>query len=217
MLQFRLRSLFGMILVAATLLGIAQTAGYFVATGIVAAMLVLVWAIAWRRRGAYLYLRIGAGVLALAAIWFLAVDLSWFVEHCSDCNNRKDIAHYRVLGIPIHTRVYECQDTAEVILEDLGVPCEHANCEHWHKYRYWGLVFLAFPSINDIHLYDGNDQYTDAIAVKVRQWGAENPQQAKELHDLIVRKHDYATFWQKVDELLEATGDSRSGFSPSRE
>ncbi len=76
MLQFHIRSLFGLILAVAVFLGIAQTAGYVVAAAILVAISALVWAVFWRQRGAFIYARIGSAVLALIAIWFLAVDWS---------------------------------------------------------------------------------------------------------------------------------------------
>ncbi len=92
MLQFRMRSLFVLILATAVFFGVAQTAGYGVAAGIVVAISVFAWAILCRRRGRFSYLRISSAVFGLVAIWFLAVDWSWFLEHCPDCDCHTDIA-----------------------------------------------------------------------------------------------------------------------------
>jgi hypothetical protein len=205
-MQFTLRSALTLTLGLALYLGMAQTAGYAVAAGIIVAISLLVWAVAWRRRGAFLYPRIGAAVFSLVAIWFLAVDWSWFVEHCPDCWYYRNLAQYRILGIPVHTQVLVWPDTAQMILDDLGVPCEHTNCERWHKHRWWGLVFLACPNINGTLLVDNPDDYTDDFAAKVRRLGAENPQLSAELHNLIVRKHDRQTFWKRIKE--------RTGYPP---
>lgn len=203
MLQFRIRSLFVLILTAAIYLGVAQTAGYGVAAGIVAATSALVWAIQWH--GRFFYARVGTAVLALVAIWFLAVDWSWFHGYCPDCGCHEDYSHYRILGIPVHTRVFGHPSVPHLILDDLGVPCEHDNSERWHKHRRWGLVLLAWPNINGTILVDNPDDYTDAMAVKVRRAGIENPELAARLHDLVVKQHDYITFWRMVDDL---TGDA---------
>jgi hypothetical protein len=207
MLQFRLHALFVVIFVVAVFLGIAQTAGYFVAAGILLAISVLVWAVLWHRRGRFVHLRIGSAVFGLIAIWFLAVDWSWFVAYCPDCRCYRDFAHYRVLGIPVRTQVFCHPSIPQLILDDLGVPCEHSNSDRWHKHRRWGLVLLAWPNINGTILVDNPDDYTDAMAVKVRRLGAENPQQAAQLHDLVIRQHKYPAFWKKIDDLTADTAD----------
>lgn len=212
MFQFSIRSLFVVIFVAAVFLGIAQTAGYVAAAGLVVAVYVLVWAVVWRRPGEFIYLRIGSAVFALVAIWFLAVDWSWFVTDCPDCLYVRDVGHYRVLGIPVRTHGYEHLSLIQVILEDLGVPCEHANCERWHKYRFWGLVFLACPCIDGSRLICSPDGYTDAMAAKVRRLGAEDPELAAQLHDTAIRKHDYQSFWRTIEDLTgEVIGSGPSG------
>ena len=206
-MQFTLRSALKATLVLALYLGMAQTAGYLVAAGILLALLVLWGAIRWRRRGRVLWLRVGAGVFALTAIWFLAVDWSWFVMVCPDCNHYEGIEQYRILGIPIHTHMRHNQDTAELILEDIGAPCEHANGHPWHKHRYCGLLIPACPYINGIYRLSGDsNRYTAEMAERVRRAGKEDPRSGPELHDLIVEKHDYQTFWKKVEES--------TGFSP---
>ena len=201
MLQFRLHALFVVILLAAVFLGIAQTAGYLVAAGILLTTSVLVRAILWRRRGRLIYLRIGTAVFALVATWFFAVDWSWFVAYCPDCGCYRNFAHYRVIGIPVHTQIISWHSETERILDDLGVPCTHSNWDRWHKHRRWGLVFLAWPNINGTLLIDGDDDYTEEMASKLRHWGAENPQQATQLHDLVIRQHKYPAFWKKVEGL----------------
>ena len=150
MLQFRLHSLFVITLTAAVFLGIAQTAGYVVAAGIVVAIFLLRWAIWYRRRGRFIYLRIGSAVFALVAIWFLAVDWSWFVADCPDCGYGRDIAQYRVIGIPVCTRVQEWPSATQLKSHDLGVPCEHRKLETYQKQRHWGLILCAWPNIRGI-------------------------------------------------------------------
>lgn len=202
MLQFSIRSLFVMILVAAVYLGIAQTAGYIVAAGIFFAIILLVWSVVWHRRGALIYLRLGSAVFASIAIWFLAVDWSWFVADCPDCGHCADVAQYRVLGMPVRTQVRDYPSISQLILDDLGVPCKHGNCEPWHKYRFSGLVCLTYPRIHRVALADDPEDYSDAMAAKVGRLGAENPELAAELYDTVIRKHDHRTFWQTLEDSI---------------
>ena len=201
MLQFSIRSLFVTIFVAAVFLGIAQTAGYVVAAGIFVAISILVWAIVWRRRGALIYLRIGSAVFALVAIWFLAVDWSWFVADCQDCGYIESIHHYRVLGMPVRTQVQDFPSKTQLILDDLGVPCMHGNCELLH-FRASGLVLPTWPGISDMLLVNNTDDYTDAMAEKVRRLGAEDPELAAQLHDIVIRQHDYQSFRQTIEDRI---------------
>ncbi len=127
---------------------------------------------------------------------------------CPDCYYGRDISQFRVLGIPVHTQVRDWPTISQLILVDLGAPCEHQNCQPWHKYRFWGLLFPACPRINGtVRLTDNPDDYTDELAAKMRRLGAEDPQLAAELHDLVVRKHDYKTFWKTIKELTADTTD----------
>ncbi len=200
-MQFSIRSLLLVILAFAIFLGMAQTAGYAVAAGIVVAISLLVWAAAWRRRGAFLYSRIGAAVFSLVAIWFLAVDWSWFVVDCPDCCRFEDLSQYRVLGIPVYTQVYAQPSNIERILNDLGAPCDHINCRPWHKYRFWGLVLPACPFINGTILSEDDPSgYTVEMAARVRHVCDENPRLRAELRALLVKKHDYRAFWKKIDD-----------------
>ena len=209
MLQFGIRSLFLLTLTAAIFLGIAQTAGYAVAAGIIAAISVLVGAVLWRRRGQFLYLWIGSAVLAMTAIWFLAVDWSAFYGHCPDCDYCRNSAQYRIICIPFRTQVWEFPSKDQQILSDLGVPCGHADYNNEHRSRYWGLLYRTRPCLNDIFLLgDYPHEYTDAMASKLRRWGADNPERAAQLHDLVVRQRKYPTFWQTIDALTAGEPDS---------
>lgn len=204
MLQFRIRSLFVLIFAAAIFLGVAQTAGYGVTVGIATAILLFRWAIWSRGRGRFVYVRVGTASFALVAIWFLAVDWSWFWEHCPDCDCHKDIAQYRVLGIPVCSQVYDEPTATQRILSDLGVPCEHANLQRCHD-RFWGATFLASHRIPCLILVDDYPHdYTEDMATKLRHWGAGCPQRAIQLHDLVIRQHKYLAFWKAIDDL---TGD----------
>jgi hypothetical protein len=202
-MQFSVPILLFAIVPVAAFFAVARTAGCAVATGTIIAVAILVAAVIWRRRGRVVYLRLAAAIVALAAIWFLAVDWSWFLVDCPDCHYHRDVVQYRVFCIPVHTqRVEEHSTRVQLVLRDLGMPCNHANLERWHKHRRWGLVLCACPCINGISRLVGDaDSYTGEMSAKVRQAGQENPQLAAELSDLAIRKHDYRRFWRTIDKV----------------
>ena len=207
MLQFRIRSLLLVLFAASVFFGVAQTAGYGVAAGIVVAMGLVWWAARSRWRGRLMYLRIGAAVLAVTAIWFLAIDRSAFCGHCPDCDYCKNSAQYRVLCIPVRIQDWTFPSKQQQILEDLGVPCRHTKYEHEHRSRFWGLVYHTRPCRNDLFLLgDYPHDYTEAMAARLRQWGSDNPRQAALLHDLIIRQHKYPAFWKAIYDLTADDG-----------
>jgi hypothetical protein len=201
MYQFSIRSLLLLVFVAAVFFGIAQTAGYVFSAGVLVAIAILVWAVVWRRRGRLIYVRIGLAAFGLVTLWFSAVDWSWFVAECPDCGYQGCIYQYRVFGMPVRTQVRDSPTVRQLILEDLGVPCEHEDCEPWQNLRCPGLVHPPWPPFTDILLVDNTDNYTDTIAAKVRRLGVEDPELAAQLHDTAVRKHDYLAFWETIEDL----------------
>ena len=63
-------------------------------------------------------------------------------------------------------------------------------------------MLLTRPCRNDLFLVsDYPHDYTEFMALKLQQWGAENPQEAARLHDLAVRQHNYPAFWNAVEGL----------------
>jgi hypothetical protein len=175
-MQFSVRILLFAIVPIAAFFAVARTAGYAIATGTIIALAILVVAVIWRRRGRVVYLRWAGAVVALAAIWFLAVDWSWFIVRCPDCGYGQDVLQHRVFCIPVHTQVVEQPTRVQFVLKDLGCPCDHSNSDRWHKHRFWGLVLCACPCINGITwLADDTDSYTEEMAANVRRVGEENP------------------------------------------
>jgi hypothetical protein len=190
---------------------IAQSAGYWVTSAIYAALALVAWTLLSKRGRAFIFVRLASGIVGIAAIWFLAVDWSWFVDHCPDCGVQLDVTQYRILGYPVYTRTYECPTIVELALVDLGVPCLHDKMERGYKHRWWGLLICGWPCWNGISgLYDG-DQYTQELSARIRERGRKNPKLAAELHHRVVELHDYIYFWEAfmVDELapqwVEAT------------
>ncbi|MEQ8789049.1 MAG: hypothetical protein RIC55_22240 [Pirellulaceae bacterium] len=202
-MQFSVRLLLFAVVPIAAFFAVARTAGYAVAAGTILALAMFVAAAFWRRRGRVVYLRLAAAVFALAVLWFLAVDWSWFKADCPDCLNHRDVAEYRVFCIPVHTQVVERPTRLQLVLKDLGLPCNHTNRGRWHKHRRWGLVLCACPCFDGTWSIDNTGDYTEEMASTVRQVGEENPQLAAELADLAIRKHDYATFWRKINRAIE--------------
>ncbi len=194
MWQFSIRSLLLLVFVAAVFFGIAQTAGYVFSAGIVAAVSAFVWAVVRRRRG--------AAMLACVALWFLALDLSCFLNHCPDCGCDWYSYQYRVLGMPVRTQIRDFPTIVQLVLGDLGVPCEHRDCEPWHEYRLSGLVLPTWYRHAGTFLVGDTDRYTDAMAAKVRRLGVEYPQLAVELYDMVLREGDYQNFWRTIEDSL---------------
>ncbi len=71
--------------------------------------------------------KIAALIVLLPFVWFAAVDRSWFVEDCPDCEFGRDIVQYRILTIPVREEIDEYRPVVQRIAEDLGVPCRHQN------------------------------------------------------------------------------------------
>lgn len=208
--RFRLRTLFGFMLVSGIFFAIAHTAGVFVAAGSVTCLCAIAWAAVWRSHGAWLLVRGGVVVLSLVALWFLAVEFSVFIADCPDCYHGSDIFQYRVFGVPVSTHVRQYPTVIELTLKDVGAPCEHHNTEPWHQYRFWGLVYPAWPRINGtVRLYDGVDEYTNDVALRFQRLGENDPQRARQLHDRVIHDHDYKGFWQVFDKIKGEVASDR--------
>jgi hypothetical protein len=193
-------------------IAVAQSAGYWVTAGISVALALVVWSLFSKRRRAFIFIRLAVVSFGLTAIWFLAVDWSWFVEDCPDCLIRRDIAQYRVLGYSVYEKIDATSTILERALTDLGTPCLHDNLEHWHKHRWWGLLVCGVPCWNGIDgLSAADDRYTPELSARVRTRGLQDPKLAAELHHRVVELHDYIYFWEAfmVDEMapqwVEAT------------
>jgi hypothetical protein len=202
--RFKLKSLFVAVLLGCIYLGFAQTAGYWVMLGFVLAGCSLAWAVCSRQRGVFFALRLTVGLAAIIIIWFLAVDWSWFVEDCPDCHLSRDNTSYRLLGIPIHTKVHDVTSVVDFTLTRLGVPCRHRRMERWHKHRWWGGLMCACPCINGISGFTGlieDDEYREMVANKMQQHAHEDPRFASDLYDHVITKHDYKYFWHDYERI----------------
>jgi hypothetical protein len=204
-------------LVGAVFFAVSQTASHWIALGSTAAFIALAWAIFSARRGRMWIVRWLVGAGALTAIWFLAVDWSWFIEDCPDCLSSRDIGAYRVFGIPVSTAIDEDRTVFDLALADLGVPCTHQHAERWHKHRFWGLVICRCPCINGIVGLTGDDLIPpEVISAKMQELARNDPKFAANLHDRIVDHHDYEFFWRAFNQVPEEKpgGIDRSLESP---
>jgi hypothetical protein len=201
MLRFNLKTVLVGMLFTCVYLAFAQTAGYWVMLGIVAAAFGLIWAVRSRLRGAFLLLRLVVGVIGLISIWFLAVDWSWFIEDCPDCLDGRDVAEYRLLGIPVCTDVQERQSTFSFTLGRLGVPCLHLNRDRWHKHRLWGGFVCMCPCFNGISGLVSDEAFIAMVADKMQQGAQNDPRLSQDLYDHVITRHDYKYFWKVYSNL----------------
>ena len=213
-MRFRLLHLMSIVAAVAVYLGISQSAGYWVTAAIFFAITLTAWSLLSERRRAFIYLRIAVGTVSLAAIWFLAVDWSCFVEQCPDCLSDRYIDQYRILGYPVHTRVDEASTIVDKVLADLGAPCYHDKMDRWQMQRWWGLHCCGWPCWNGTLSLSGDDDdlYTQELSARLRERGRMNPAYASELRRRVVELHDYDYFWDAfmVDELALQWADAAS-------
>jgi hypothetical protein len=197
----------------AAYVGIAQIAGYWVTAGVYLAFALVAWSLLSMRRRAFIVVRLVSGTIGLAAIWFLVVDWSWYVDYCPDCLSVRHIVQYRILGYPVHCMVDKSPTIIEQVLADMGAPCHHDRMQHWHKHRWWGLLFCGWPCWNGILSLAGDDDlYTQELSARLRERGRTDPAFAAELHRRVVGLHDYDFFWDAfmVDELASQWVDAAS-------
>ena len=212
-LQFNLRALFVVTFVAAIYVFIAQTAGYGVSAGIVVSALIIASAFCLGWRWLPFWGEIGAKTvvvfLSLTAIWFLAVDSSWFVNSCPDCIYRQHSFPWRIIGIPVHVIEDEDPSFLNDAMQAIGQPCRHRRSIYWHKHRWWGLLICGRPCINGIMglIYERDQETLDTLE-KLRQIGEENPELAAELHQKVIVEHDYAYYRTFADEHIYALGSA---------
>jgi len=151
---------------------------------------------------------LAAALVALTVLWFLAVDWSWFVDDCPSCGLGRDVAQYRVFGIPVHERAREYHTPLELVARDLGVACSHPEMTRWHKHRWWGLCICAYPRINGINgLTSDASWYDETVAAKVRQLGRANPSLGNEFARRALEERDM-DYWKAFVEQLEDAGIS---------
>ncbi len=210
-MQFRLRSLFATVLISAIFFSISRTAGFAVAGGILVSLIAIAWAIRCQRRGAMLYIRWTTAIAALVAIWFLAVDWSWFVGggDCPDCKVGRFVDQYRVFGLPIKTTIDDDFSLIALTARDLGIPCSHPNLSFWQKERWWGLVYCRCPCWQGtIRLVNITDRYTTAVSAKMKTLGASDPDFVATFRDRVLHRHDFAYFDQWFGQFVSQPTDT---------
>jgi hypothetical protein len=214
-MRINLQRLSAIALVIGVLVVVTRSAGLWTAIGTATAIIAMAWAILSAKRGPRWIVRSLVCTLALTAIWFLAVDWSWFVEDCPDCMTSRDIGVYRVFGIPISTTTDYYRTVFDLTLADLGVPCTHKDADRWHKHRWWGLVVCRCPCINGIDGLIGNDEIPQrVISATMQELARGDPTFAVTLHDRVVDDHDYEFFWRA---FKRASTENRSGTQGPRD
>ncbi len=168
---------------------IACNVGSVEVAGTLAAVLLMLFALRWRRAGALLVVRILIGAVAVALLWLVAVDLSRFREECEDCWLDRDIWQVRVYGIPIHEWTCE-HGIVPRIASDLGVRCQHLRSSRVHLTRLWGLVYPARPCFCGIIRLSGDNWYDDATAQMVRAKGSSSPALVDEFRQKVLVAYD---------------------------
>ncbi len=212
MLRFRLKTLFFFVSACAAYLAASQSAGYFVTAGCAASAGALFWATLSSLRGLQLATRIVAGSAALAALWFLAVDWSWFVWRCDDCGLLRETYQYRVLGRSVSSEQWEGNRLTSWALSDLGVPCLHRDSHEWHKHRWWGLGYCAGPCWNGTHALLGDDsRYSEAVSLRATELGRSEPDFAREVYRKRIVERDAGFFWDVFMADVIALGALDSG------
>jgi hypothetical protein len=148
-----------------------------------------------------------ASLPALALLWFTGVDWSWFVDRCPDCGYDRDVAVYRVFGIPVRKTVYEYPSPAQRISIDLGVGCSHPRIQHWHKHRWWGLCICRSPCVNGSLRASSDDSwYTDIVSSKLAALADRDPSIRDKFAVRVLQDHDWAYMWT----ILDSAGVNRS-------
>ena len=136
-------------------------------------------------------------VILSVVLWFLGIDRSWFVEGCDDCNFTRDVVQYRILGIPIHEIVREYHPVYARVASDLGAPCLHQHHFRWHKHRWWGLCYCAWPCINGIFYLGADDSwYSAELIEKVKAKGVIYLKLAEEFRQRVLYNHDW-DYWNR--------------------
>lgn len=144
-----------------------------------------------------------SSLVLIAALWFGAVDWSWFVFECHDCGCFKDVLQYRVFEIPVHETILEYPSVTQRVGIDLGAPCQHRRSEYWHKHRRWGLCICADPCINGVYRLTTEDAwYSDEVSAKIAALSQSDPQVKTEYSERVLREHQYVF----VKTILEKVG-----------
>ena len=144
-------------------------------------------------------------VVALPALWTIAVDWSWFMEDCPDCNLHRDVAQHRVFTIPVREQVFDDEFLLQKVARDLGVPCRHPRmpATRFHKHRWWGLIYCAGPCWNGTWYLDPeSDWYGPTESTKVAALATDDPDLPAEFARRLLRdeeSRDYELFRSVLD------------------
>lgn len=204
--QFSLATLFVVTTLVAIYFSIACSAGYIEAIGSVAALLMIAWAIRYRRGGLFLGVRILTILLAIGLVWMVAVDRSHFREVCPDCHFDRDIFRLRVYGISLWERTHEYYYVHR-IGEDLGSPCLHTRLDSGQLTRVWGLILPGWPCFCGTLRLTNDEWYDDRMAEIVRAKGRESPTLGKEFHQRVFVEHDLQYLQDFYTELDRARAE----------
>ena len=149
---------------------------------------------------------IAISIVVMLAVWFLGVDLSWFVHDCPDCGYGKDVVQYRIFTIPVRESTRESPTITQYVAADLGVPCAHQHSTSWHKHKWWGLLVCKSPCINGIYRLTGDDSWYDRQAsAKVVALAAMDSSIKDDFVRTVLVNHDY----RFVRTVLERAGVDR--------
>ena len=141
--------------------------------------------------------------MALCAIWFLALDKSYFMESCDDCYYQKDILQYRIFSVPFNETTTERHAPIELIARDLDKPCPHHSFYRLHKKRFWGLYLCTHPCISGIFALSSHEKpwYQEEIRTKVQQVASVYPKSGEEFLERVIYEHDW-NYWNRFKEEL---------------
>lgn len=198
-LQFSLRSLLALTAIVAAYFCMATTVGYLEASGTAAGLVFLVSALRWHTEGLLRCVRLLIVLGALALLWLVAVDFSWFRDLCEDCWLDRDDLQFRVYHIPIY-RTNRDHGILHRVAEDLGAPCPHERSTRTYLLRAWGLAvpqldpmsgrFVLNANVGTLRLDHGSGWYDETAARIVRAKAESSPGLADEFRQRVFVDHD---------------------------
>jgi hypothetical protein len=150
---------------------------------------------------------IAVSILVIFAVWFLGVDLSWFVYDCPDCGYGKDVVQHRIFTIPVRETVRETPSITQYVAADLGVPCGHQHSTSWHKHKWWGLLVCKSPCINGTYRIAGDDSwYNRQASAKIVALAATDSSIKDDFSQIVLVNHDFSF----VRTVLDRAGVDRT-------
>ena len=144
-------------------------------------------------------------LFALIILWFLAVDMSMFVEDCEDCSYGKDIFAFRICTLPIYQIVHTYESPKAYFAEKLGVPCLHKRVNRWHRQKWWGLLFCYRPCHRSIYRLSSSDNekegYKRFIDENIKRLLEANPALPAEFKQRVLVDHDM-DYWKEIQKKI---------------